>query len=183
MKPVISGVPQAVLQTVLLLLLTVLVCVFYERGRQSDLALAHLETWSVTAVPCEVGEEDCMECRGGTAAAKKAASCPFAEEYLFYTHEGPTSLCNLVGQAPEYERRVLASMDGLFAGVSVPFLLLVAQLISTAFYMGYVRQEDAVEPVSPHHSNNLQKTIKRISLVVQFIFAGNSRLRFLAFTG
>ena len=173
--PPMIGIPQALLQTVLLLVLTALVCVFYERGRHSDLSMSHFETWSVTTVPCAPEEEGfCLNSSHAEGGVEE--KCPFdtrSEDYIFYTHQGPVSLCSLMGQAREYERRASSKTDGLFSAVGVPFLLLISQLISTAFYMGYIRHEyDMSFSSMPHHSNNLQKTIKKISLLVQFIFAG-----------
>ena len=159
----LRGVPQAALQMLLLLLLTVLVTVFYERGRTSDLALASLECWSVT----------CINSSSSSSSSGNSNSCPFTSQlqsYYFYTHQGPTSMCNLVGQTPEYERGMQGT-DYLFSTVGVPFLILCSQVITAAFFQGYVRYDSLDD--SHSSTSNLQKTLKRISLLVQFTFAGN----------
>ena len=169
----LRGVPQAALQMLLLLLLTVLVTVFYERGRTSDLALASLECWSVTSVVCLPNEANCINSSSSSSSSGNSNSCPFTSQlqsYYFYTHQGPTSMCNLVGQTPEYERGMQGT-DYLFSTVGVPFLILCSQVITAAFFQGYVRYDSLDD--SHSSTSNLQKTLKRISLLVQFTFAGN----------
>jgi len=165
----VRGAAQASLQTVLLLLMTGLVAVFYERDRAADLSLSSLECWSVSTVLCANNEE---KCANSTVTGPIAGGCPFEEQmkgYYFYTHQGPTSLCNLVGQAPEFERG-MAERDDLFSAMGIPFLLLSSQVITTAFFIGYIRYDSSDD--SHKSASNLQKTLKRISLVVQLIFAG-----------
>jgi hypothetical protein len=65
-----------------------------------------------------------------------------------------------VGESQEFHRW---DTDRLFAWVGMPFLLLCSQVVSASFSLAYVREE---------HSH-LQKNIKRISLLLQFAFAGS----------
>lgn len=106
----VVGIPQASLQCLLLLIITILVTIWHERGRPGDMALIALQTWAVSgADPCrhyEIEEGTCFNtsCHGG------------------------------------YERPQGEADQRLFSIVCVPFLILCSHVIATPFFIGYVRE-------------------------------------------
>ena len=143
----VVGVPQASIQCLLLLILTILVTVFHERGRPGDLALIALQTWSVTAAePCHPYETS-HNCFNTTMADSGATADAIAM----------------------YERPQGELNQRLFNLVSVPFLILCSHVISTPFYIGYIRQSS--KDNSHSSSSNLQKNLKRIAMLMLMIFA------------
>ena len=173
---ILRGVSQAALQGLLLLLMTGLVTVFYERGYPADMALMALECWIQSLMPCREAHRLCFNSsiirpQNHTGWNTTEWPCPpqLRSPYYYYTHEGPIQVCELFGQSPEYERRP-EEEEGLFSMVGVPFLLLCSQVLATAFFLCYIRQDSADD--SHSSSSNLQKSLKRMALLVQIVFAG-----------
>jgi len=148
---IIKGIPQAAFQTLLLLVLTALVTVFYERGKTADQSLIAMQQWSINTFPC-------LE---ATPTAHHVCT------NLTNTHHHCEDLliCNLADTAPFFQRN---SKSGLFTAVGVPFLILCSQVIATAFFLGYVRHDSKDNTHSS--TTTLQKNLKRISLSIQLIF-------------
>ena len=175
------GISQASFQGLLLLVVTGLVGVFYERGGEGDLSLISTGCWSVSVVQCNgLDNTLCLNSSnegGGGKNTGRDEECnkilsSSTQSYFSYTHQGPTGLCNLIGEANEYERNM--PMDSnqflFFSSVGMPFLLLCSQVIATAFFLGYIRQDS--QDNSHSDTCNLQKNVKRIALLIQIVFAG-----------
>ena len=81
-----------------------------------------------------------------------------------------TAHCSNCSGLPGFVQRSESLLDRrLFATLGVPFMVLCPQVISAAFFMCYIRNES---PDNLHPSNsNLQKSLKRVALAVQLVFA------------
>ena len=135
----IVGIPQACLQALLLMIITILVIVFHERGRPGDMALIALQMISISSFVPDC-HENMKECLNGTTH----------NNYSF-AHEETSQDLN----------------QRLFNVVCIPFLILCSHVISTPFFIGYIREtsED-----NSHNSNSiLQKNLKIIELVVLLV--------------
>jgi hypothetical protein len=83
--------------------------------------------------------------------------------------EGGCHNCSGGGKVAMVQHDATLQDRRLFSSVGVPLLVLAPQVISSAFFMCYVR---LYSPDNQHPINsNLQKNLKRIALAVQFVFA------------
>jgi hypothetical protein len=122
-----------------LLIITILVTVWHERGRPGDMALIALQTWAVSSTdPCRLYE--------------------LAEGTCFNTS------CHTAYERPQGEED-----QRLFNVVCVPFLILCSHVISTPFFIGYIRASS--EDDSHSSSSTVQKNLKRVGLLIVLIFA------------
>lgn len=141
------GIPQACLQTLLLVIITILVTVFHERERPGDMALISLKTRSVSAIitnKCHEG--NLKDCLNGTTTSSQ----PYHKD--------------------QFEQKTEEDLNQrLFNVICIPFLILCSHVISTPFFIGYIREtsED-----NSHNSNSIvQKNLKRISMLIMLLFA------------
>lgn len=143
--------------SILLFILTGMVAVFYERGKET--AFTHgITTWGITPTPCQINEEKCLPAIQYNN--KNKSSCSFLEG-----NHGMNSLCNLIGESVLYEREGV----NLFSVIGIPFLLLSSQVISAAFSLLYIH-EDSLH--NTHKSaSNTQKSLKKIALLMLTVYA------------
>lgn len=159
-------------QATLLVLLTILVSIFYERGNEGDAALISIASYTLTPWACVRNHnkvEDETLCVPAVQPRTNASStdCILESNHHFYFYsaniskERPsTSLCSLIGETPLYEREA----KNLFSVMGVPFLLLSAQVISTAFSLNYIRK-------SKNQGSNMYKTLKKMTLFILAVFS------------
>jgi hypothetical protein len=163
------GWAHASFQAVLLVMLTILVAIFYERGHPGDVSLAAMQTWQITPVPC-AADRACTPAVNPANATAHDCTLNSNHKYYFYTaygERGSDSLCNLIGQSPLFEREG----TNLFAIVGVPFLLVSAQVIAAVLSLMYIRS-DSVDDTH-NTSSNAQKTLKKIALLMLAVFAAS----------
>ena len=122
------GVPQAAMQCVLLLVITILVTVLYEGAGAPNLAAT-----SISMLPCTEGERNCTVIGNNSNGDSEAAEYAFAFRGLH----------NLAGQSTEYLRSE-PSNHRLFSSVGGPYLVLCSQIVATAFFLGYISQVDRI---------------------------------------
>jgi hypothetical protein len=177
----IVGIPQACLQGLLLLIMTILVTVLHERGRPGDSALISLQTWSVTTVnPCrhEEVEVDCFitSASSSTTTTTMHAAGAVNASAVKETHTNDTAHTDGTAAAAwellltgTYERPQGELNQRLFNVVGVPFLILCSHVISTPFFIGYIRESSHDDT---HSSTSIfQKNLKRVGMLLLLVFA------------
>lgn len=168
----IVGIPQACLQGLLLLIMTILVTVLHERGRPGDSALISLQTWSVTTVnPCRHEEEE-VDCFITSASSSTTDMHAVNASAVKETHANDTAhdaaAWGLL-RTGTYERPQGELNQRLFNVVGVPFLILCSHVISTPFFIGYIRESSHNDT---HSSASIfQKNLKRVGMLLLLVFA------------
>lgn len=180
------GWVYAALQLLILIILTGVVAVFYERGNLGDLSLIAMAAWSTTPFPCHGSHSEmegkCFPAHTGQESLHHASDNNTSDcilnsnhQYYFYTaygERGANTLCNLIGETPLYEREGV----NLFSIMGIPFLLLSNQLIAAAFALVYVREDSLRNTILHNGISNSQKTLKNLALLlltsysISFIF-------------
>ena len=171
----------ASLQTSLLVIITIITAIFYERGSPDDLSLVAMSLWSITPLPCHtdehcipsfdpqssVSEHDSSGHQNSTAVHDDCM-LNSNHEYYFYTsygERGSNSLCNLIGESPLFEREG----QNLFSVMGIPFLLVASHVISAVFSLMYIRN-DSIDNTH-NSSSNVQKSLKKIGLLMLIVYA------------
>jgi hypothetical protein len=134
--------------------------VLHERGRPGDLALINLQTWFVPSIG------PCGRSTGKNRTEKEAQDIALEAHYAQTRADclqGP--LTPLVIEQPQGG----ALTQRLFSVVCVPFLILCSHVISTTFFIGYIRKSSHDD--SHSSSSMLQKNLKRASMLVMLVYA------------
>jgi hypothetical protein len=158
-------------QAILLVVITILVAIFYERGNPADISLIAMQMWGITPLPCHSADHSCVPAYNPEHTANATAhDCILNSnhKYYFYTtygERGSDSLCNLIGQSPLFEREG----TNLFSIVGIPFILVSAQVVATVFSLMYIRSDSSDN--THNSSSNAQKTLKKIALLMLMIYA------------
>lgn len=157
----------ASIDSVILLVLTALSAIFYERGGgRIEQSLISLAAWSITPSPCKINEEGCMVSFTSNHQLHTVGSNSTHVDCTLKSHNDEEGkICNLMGDSPMYEREGV----NLFSVIGVPFLLLSSQVISTAFSLIYIRN-DSIDN-SHNTASNVQKTLKKLALLMMVVYA------------
>lgn len=158
-------------QASLLVVLTTLVSIFYERGHDGDAALISMTTWSLTPWACFNERDVCVPALHPNrihTTTNTSTECILESNHHLYVYaanltseKSSTSLCALIGETPLYEREG----KNLFSIMGIPFLLLSTQVVSTAFSLNYIRKSK-FQGSSMHG-----KTLKKSALALLVVFS------------
>jgi hypothetical protein len=156
------GWVYASVDSAILLTLTALCSIFYERGGIIGQSLISLALWSITPTPCKNNEEGCVISLGQYHDNSTQVDCMLK---IKDNAAAVGKMCNLIGESLLYERKGV----NLFSAIGVPFLLLSSQVISSAFSLIYIRNDSMN---NTHNSaSNVQKTLKKMALLMMIIYA------------
>ena len=163
------GKTHASFHSILLVVVTCIVAILNERSDAKELGIISMVKWSITPIPCTKEETKCIPLLKNVFI-NESDTCILNSNhahyfYTSYGDQGASTLCNLLGKTPLFEREGL----NLFSIINIPFLILSSQVIKTVFSLLYIR-EDSIGNTH-ESSSNVQKTLKKGSLLILITYA------------